>query len=89
MRRAIRFLALAIVVIAVAWWLIHLPGSVSARIGQTVVTAPTSVALVSAVVLFLVLYAVIRLVAALVRIPARSAQMRLMRRRRRGEPEAA
>ena len=85
MRRAIRFLALAIVVIAVAWWLIHLPGSVSARIGQTVVTAPTSVALVSAVVLFLVLYAVIRLVATLVRIPARSAQMRLMRRRRRGE----
>ena len=85
MRTAIKFLVLAAVVIGAAWWVIHLPGSISAQIGETTIAAPTSVALVAAIVLFAVLYIIVRLLAGLFRLPGRSARMRRERNRRSGE----
>ena len=85
MRRVLSFLVVAAVIIGFAWWLVGLPGSVSAQIGETTFGAPTSVALLAAIVLFLALYALVRLLAMLVRMPSRTARMRAARDRRRGE----
>ncbi len=82
---AIKFLVLAAVVIAAAWWMMHLPGSVSAQIGDTTLGAPTPVALLAVIVLFIVLYVLVRLLAGLLRLPGRSARMRSERNRRNGE----
>jgi HemY protein len=85
MRAVVSFLVIATAVIAFAWWLVGLPGSVSAQIGATTFGAPTSVALLFAIVVFVVLYVLVRLLVTLIRLPRRTARMRAARERRRGE----
>lgn len=85
MGAALKFLVLAVLVIAAAWWLMHLPGSVSAQIGDTTLGAPTPVAMLAAIILFIVLYILVRLLLGLIRLPARTARMRAERDRRSGE----
>jgi HemY protein len=85
MRRVIAFLVIAAAVIGAAWWMAGLPGSVSAQIGNTSFAAPTPVALLFAIVLFLVLYILVRLLVMIIRLPHRTARLRAARARRRGE----
>ena len=85
MRAVILFLVIAAAVIGFAWWLVGLPGTVTAQIGETTFGAPTPIALLIAIAVFLVLYVLVRLVVGLIRLPRRSARLRAARARRRGE----
>ncbi len=85
MRNVVKFLVIATAVIGFAWWLVGLPGNVSAQIGGTTFGAPASVALLFAIIVFIVLYVAVRVVLAVIRLPGRSARMRAARARRRGE----
>lgn len=77
MRAVLAFAVTAIVCIAAAFWVAHLPGSVSATIAGTTFEAATPVALVLLAALFIALYLVVRVLVGIVRIP------RVLRRRRR------
>ncbi len=85
MRRVLTFLVAAALLLALAWWLAGLPGSVGATVGDLSITLPTPWALLGLAVLFLALYVVLRLVAMIVRLPSRSRRMALERSRRGGE----
>ena len=85
MRRILSFLIVAIVLVAFAWWLAGLPGSVSVTVGTINMSAPTSVALLAAILLFIVAYIVIRLIAVLVRLPRRTRRLQAERSRNRGD----
>lgn len=85
MGAVVKFLVVATAVIAFAWWLVGLPGNVSATIGDTTFGAPASVALLFAIVVFLLLYLVVRILVTLIRLPRRTARLRAARTRRRGE----
>ncbi len=71
MRSAIGLFLAALVAIAIAWWVSLLPGSITATIAGTTLQTTTPVALLLLAVLFVVLYAIIRLFAWLVSIPSR------------------
>ncbi len=85
MRRIIAFLVAAGVAVAIAWWIAGLPGTVAVTLGTLAITAPTSLAILAAVVLFLVLYALVRLLAFLLRLPSRTRRMKRERVRASGE----
>ena len=85
MRRVLTFLVVTAVIIAAAWWLAALPGTVNAQIGATSVAAPTPVALLGLLILFVLLYVVFRILTAILRLPGRSRRMRQARERKRGE----
>ncbi len=85
MRRIIAFLVVAGAAIALAWWVAGLPGTVAINAGSLAITAPTSLAILGAVILFLLLYIVMRLLAALFRLPSRTRRMRRDRQRAGGE----
>ena len=85
MRAILTFLVVAAALVAFAWWLIDLPGSISVGVGTVTATMPTSLAILGLLVLVLVLYVLLRLLAGLIRLPGRSRRMRADRNRRRGE----
>ena len=85
MRAVLTFLVVAAALVAFAWWLIGLPGSVSVGVGSVTMTAPTSLAILALLLLVIVLYIVLRLLAALIRLPGRSRRLRAARDRDRGE----
>ncbi|HET6182932.1 MAG TPA: heme biosynthesis HemY N-terminal domain-containing protein [Acetobacteraceae bacterium] len=71
MLRLLGLLVLAVIVLGVAWLVASLPGTLVATVGQTTVEMRTPVAVLAALVLFLVLYALIRGVGGLWRLPRR------------------
>ena len=73
------------VVLAGAWQLASLPGTVSAEIGGYAAEAPASVALSALVVLVALMCLCVSLIAALMRLPSRVRRWRHDRRRRTGE----
>lgn len=81
MRRVVLVLLVAVVVLALAWGLASLPGRVSGDIGRTTFEAPVSVVALGLLLLFAILYAVLRLLGAAVRLP-RTIRDRQARRRR-------
>ena len=85
MGKILAFLVVAIAVVAFAWWMAELPGAVAIHAGSLDVAAPTPIALLAAILLFLALYIVIRLIAAIVRLPRRSRRIQAERSRRRGD----
>jgi HemY protein len=85
MRRAILFLIVAAVVIAVAWWVSDLPGFVSISIGSTVFEARSSAAIGCAVVAFVVLYLLVRIVLRIFATPRAVGRWRREQRRARGD----
>jgi HemY protein len=85
MRRVISFLVVAAILVAFAWWMAELPGSVSVNVGTINMSAPTPVALLAALVLFLVVYIIVRLLALVFRLPSRTRRLRAMRNRDRGD----
>ena len=85
MRAVIGFTILAAALIALAWWVAGLPGMVSATISGTTFEMATPVALLLLGLLFLVLYVVLRLLGALVRLPRRARGRGHRRDRVRGD----
>jgi HemY protein len=81
MRRVILVLLVAMVVLVLAWGLASLPGRVSGNIGDVAFEAPASVVGLGLLLLFALLYAVLRLFGGMVRLP-RTVRARQARRRR-------
>jgi HemY protein len=85
MRRVLLVLFVTVVVLALAWGLASLPGRVNADIGDTTFDAPTSVAALGLLLLFVVLFAAIRLFGAMVRLPGAMRDRQARRRRVSGD----
>jgi HemY protein len=82
MRRVIRFVVLAAVLVAIAWWVAGLPGQVTAQLADMTVETSTPVAFVGLAVLVLVLVGLLWALISVVRLPHR---WRLWRRRKQRE----
>lgn len=85
MRTAIGLFIAALVCIAIAWWVSLLPGTLTATLGGTTIQTSTPVAATLLAVAFVVLYAIIRLLAWLISIPRRVGSYQTGRTRLRGE----
>jgi HemY protein len=85
MRRILRVLLIAAVVLALAWALANLPGTVSAQIGDISFEASSPVMALGAVLLFVLLYLLFRLLGATWRLPRTLRARRAARARRTGD----
>jgi HemY protein len=85
MRRAITILVTSVVVLVAAWVLARLPGRITAEFGATTVEMATPVATLGLLLLFAVLYAIFRLVGAMLRWPGVAARWDMERDRRHGD----
>ncbi len=85
MRRIIGWIVVAAAIIAAAWWLMGLPGRVSAQINDTAFAAPTPVFILILLALFIVAYTVIRLIGAALHLPRRLRRRGEQTRRRNGD----
>ena len=85
MRRILLVLLTAAVVLVVAWWLAGLPGRVTAEVGDFSFEASTPVVALGLALMFVVLYAVFRLLGALFRLPRFLRERQAARRRRTGD----
>ncbi len=84
MRRVIVFLLVTAILVAFAWWLAGLPGTVGATVGDVSINMATSWAVLALLVLLAVAYLVIRLLAMIVRLPGRTRRMQGERARKQG-----
>lgn len=85
MRRILRVLLVAGLVIAAAWWLALIPGTVTAQLGGLTVETSAPAAGLGLVVLFALVYLLVRLVAWIVSLPRRGRGVISRRARRQGE----
>jgi HemY protein len=85
MRRALLFVIGAAIVVAAAWYVAHLAGTVTFSLAGTTVTAPASLALLAVVVVVLVLVLLLRLIFWLIATPRRIGAWRSRRRRAEGD----
>lgn len=85
MRRVIGFLILAIILVGIAFGLGTLPGEISASIGTYSFAASLPIVILAALILFVVLYAVIRLAVMVFAAPGRFGRGRHQRQLRQGE----
>jgi HemY protein len=85
MRRILRTLFWAVVVLAFAWFIASLPGRISIDIGPYMVETSSSLAVTALLLLFIVLYFAVRLLLLVVFIPRASSLWRGGRRRRAGD----
>ncbi len=85
MRAVLLLTVLVVLCVAGAWWLSGLPGMISASIAGTTIEAATPVALTLIALLFLALYALIRLLVGLIRMPRANRRWRARRRRAQGD----
>jgi HemY protein len=85
MRRALLWIVLAVIVVAVAWWVAGLPGSVSVGLYGYTVQIATSLAILALAILLVVFALLVRLLAWLFATGGRLAARRARRRRRAGE----
>ncbi len=85
MLRVILGLIVAVLVVAIAWFLAGLPGTVSAEIGDYSFDAAAPVVALGLLLLFIVLYLLFRLISLLVAAPRRIGRARRERRRQQGD----
>ena len=85
MRTAFALFIAAVVCVAIAWWISLLPGTFTAVVAGTTITASTPIAVTLLVLVFLIFYVAIRLLAWLVSVPRRVGSYRSGRSRVRGE----
>lgn len=85
MHRILRTLFWGIVVLAFAWFVANLPGRISIDTGPYTLETSTSLAVTALLLLFIVLYLVVRLVLLIVFIPRAGSLWRGGRRRRAGD----
>jgi HemY protein len=85
MHRVLAALLIAIFTVAIAWGLAGLPGRVAADIGDLTIEMPTSVAALGLILLFAILYALLRLLGLLFWLPRIVRARQAERRRRFGD----
>jgi HemY protein len=85
MWRVIWFLGLAVILVAFAWWLFLLPGTVSVSLGSLSIETSTSIAILGLIVLVVLLYAVVRVLAWVFTTHLRVGAWGGRRRRRQGD----
>ena len=85
MRRILLVLLAGAVVLALAWGLASLPGQVSGDVGDISFAAPSSVVGLGLLLLFAVLYALLRLFGAMIRLPRTIRRRQAARRRTSGD----
>jgi len=85
MRRAVLVLVAACACVAAAWVVFRLPGTVSAEIGPYSVSATSPVAALATIVLFVVVYVLLRLLGWIVFMPRRLRRWRANRNRHLGD----
>ncbi len=85
MRRVLVTLVVAAAVVALAWYLGGLPGTVTAHVGNVTFEAAVSVVAVGLLASFLVLYGLLLLVGGMIRLPGGLRARRAAGRRRAGE----
>lgn len=85
MRRILYVLVASAITIGFAWWLAGLPGRVTVSFGATTLEMATPVAVLGLLLLFLIVYLVLRLVGGLLRLPYIAARWDAARNRRRGD----
>lgn len=85
MRRVVLILLVAAVALALAWPLLNLPATVSARIGAMTIEVATPVALIGLLLLFGGLHLTLRLLSAALHLPGSTGRWRRERRRRHGD----
>lgn len=85
MRRILSILILTALVIAAAWYVAGITGTVTADIGQTTITLATPIAALALAIGFVVLYALLRLLSGLVGLPSAIGRRRAVRQRRGGD----
>ena len=85
MLRVVSILIGGLIVVAVAWFLAGLPGTVSAEIGRYSFEATTPVVGLGLLALFVLLYVLVRLIGLAITAPARIRRWRRERRRRFGD----
>ena len=85
MRPVLGLLILAAILLAIAFGLGALPGQIGATFGTWTVQAPLPLVLVAGVILFIILYALVRLFALLVSTPGRFGRSRHERHIRQGD----
>lgn len=84
MRRALFFVALATLAIAAAWSVAILPGQVQVGFGNYAYAASVPVTILLLLVLFVVLYAIVRGIGLVIRAPRRMRRLRAQRAQRLG-----
>lgn len=85
MRRILLVLLMTVLVLALAWVIAGLPGRVGGTFGTFSFEAAAPVAALTLVLAFAILYVVLRLLAAAIRLPRTLRQRRAARRRRAGD----
>ena len=85
MGRVLFILLLTAAVILLAWQMLLLPGTVSLEVGDFAIDMPTPVAGLGLLVLFTLLYILLRAGGALMRLPRRLRERRAARHRRQGD----
>jgi HemY protein len=85
MHRALVVLLVTAIVVAVAWFLAGLPGTVTATVGRATFQASLSVVAVALLATFVALHALARLAGALIRLPRTIRTRRANNRRQAGE----
>ena len=85
MRAVIGFLALCVIVVAVAWWIAGLPGAVSLQLAGFSVDTSAPIALLGLAVLVLVLVGLLLALLGLLRLPGRLRRWRAARQRAGGD----
>jgi HemY protein len=89
MRVILLILALSAAAIGAGWWVEHLTGAVSLTLGETVVQAPLSVAVLALILLVALLYVLFRALATLFGLPGAFRRGGERARRRRGDAAVA
>lgn len=85
MRRVVIVLILAAIVVAIAWYLAALPGTVTAHVGNVTFEAAVSVVIPALLIAFAVLYGLVRLIGWLLSLPRAVRLRRAARNRRLGD----
>ena len=85
MRRVLGILIVCAVLVAIAWFFAGLPGTVTAQIGDTTIQAGVPAAALALLVLVAVVHILLRLLAALIDLPAAIRRQRARRHRRQGD----
>ena len=85
MRRLLLLLATAAIVLATAWWLANLPGHVTLQLAGFTIETRAGLAVLGAAILLTLVIVALRLLLAVLNLPARLRAWRARRRRAKGE----
>lgn len=85
MWKALKFFIIAAILVAIAWWIASLPGTLNILAGSLRISTPVPVAILAIIILLVLVLLVARFVRAIRRTPARLAHWRDHRRQTAGD----